>query len=73
VGGDFGTSGGDGALIEVVIDPADYAGVIMEGALNVFVEADYNGQWWDIDAIQTLFGQLVLTGNDPTRIHTEVG
>jgi hypothetical protein len=72
VGGDFGTSGGDGALIEVVIDPADYAAGSLEGALNVFVEADYNGQWWDIDAIQTLFGQLALSGNDPTRIHTAV-
>ncbi len=72
VGGNFGTSGGDGALIEVVIDPAEYAGGPLEGALNVFVEADYNGQWWDIDAIQTLFGQLRISGNDPIRIHTAV-
>ncbi len=72
VGGNFGTSGGDGALIEVVIDPAEWTGTVNEGALNVFVEADYNGHWWDIDAIQTLFGMLSISGDDPVRIQTAV-
>lgn len=70
VGGDYGASLGDGALIEVFLTPTEYEAVDLAGNFVLDVTADYNGAWWDVDAIQKLFGELTIDSTNILKVQT---
>lgn len=67
---DYGASGADGALIEVSIDPTQYATLGTTANLLVTVTGDYTGHWWDVEAIVKLLGALEISSADPIVIST---
>jgi len=68
---DYGTSLCDGAIVEVEIDPAQYAtSVGMYGRCVVAITATYNGQWWDIETFSNLVSQLTIDACTPLKVQT---
>lgn len=52
----------DQVMIEVVIQAGQWVGLNLNGTLTVQVAVEYNGAWWDIDAIEYVMGQVQLNG-----------
>lgn len=62
----------DEVEIEVVLTAAGWAGEIIDGLVVCQVTIEYNGEWWDVDAINFALGQVTLVGapSDPPIIST---
>jgi len=52
----------DEVEIEVVLTPAGWAGSNIVGTLVCEVTIEYNGQWWDVRAINQALSQVTLIG-----------
>jgi hypothetical protein len=61
---ELGINQADGCLVEITIDPAGYVGEPIAGNLIVSVNAEYNGSWWDVEAISRLIGAVNISGTD---------
>ena len=67
---DFGSPLADGCDINLTIDGAEYDGTEIQGQVMLQVTATYNGNWWDIDTIMKLFGDLRMDQPTKYRIRT---
>jgi hypothetical protein len=56
--GQYGTCVCDGADIEIQVDAAEYVGSGLTAQLVVVCAAEYNGSWWDVEAIERLLGEF---------------
>ncbi len=53
----------DQVMIEVIIHAAQWATQNVTGNIVVQVTVEYNGAWWDVDAIEYVMGQVQLNGS----------
>lgn len=67
---DLIAAGGNEYELRVSLDSADYQASGIDGGLTVLVRVTYNGNWWDVEAIQRLLGAVTLEGVDPITIET---
>lgn len=58
----------DQVMIEVVVQVGNWAGTTLNGVITVQVTVEYNGAWWDIDAISYVMGQVQLQGIQETIV-----
>jgi hypothetical protein len=71
-GWEFSTEA-DEVYINFVIDSSLLEGTNLGGAIICAVTIEYNGQWWQTEAVRYAISQVQLTGTDPPRIGTEAG
>lgn len=67
---EYGNNLADGAVVEVEIDPAQYATLNIYGRCVVAITATYNGDWWDIETISNMISQLTIDSVTPLKIQT---
>ncbi len=68
--GQFGMCLADGADIEVTVDAAEYQGTGLAASMILVCAAEYNGSWWDVDAIENLLGDFRVSGTKSTLLGT---
>lgn len=60
----------DQVIIDIAIDPALFGGTLLNGRIMVLVDIQYDGAWWDTQAIHFAISQVNLTPAEALTIPT---